>query len=90
MRTAVTLFVFLLLSWALPASASNARTFHLVVVSGDFDSPHGKSMRLWSELIEKRSSGRLRVNVFYQNELGGQQEVFDQLLKGNLHMVLAL
>ncbi len=68
---------------------AGTRTFHLVVVSGDYDSPHGASMRLWSDLIKERSNGRLVVNVFYQNELGGQQEVFDQLLKGNLHMVIA-
>lgn len=88
MRTVFVVTIALILaSW--PVQAADTQKFHLVVVSGDYDSPQGASMRLWSELISKRSNGRLMVNVFYQNELGGQQEVFDQLLKGNLHMVIA-
>ncbi|MEM7081164.1 MAG: TRAP transporter substrate-binding protein DctP [Pseudomonadota bacterium] len=70
-------------------AADETQRFHLVVVSGDYDSPQGTSMRLWAKLVDERSQGRLSINVFYQNELGGQQEIFDQLLKGNLHMVLA-
>ncbi len=86
---AVHLVIALLAFSTLTAEATELRRFHLVVVSGDYDSPQGTSMRLWSDLIRKQSNGRLSVTVFYQNELGGQQEIFDQLLKGNLHMVLA-
>ncbi len=65
MRTVFVLtMVFILASW--PVQASDTQKFHLVVVSGDYDSPNGASMHLWSELINKRSNGRLIVNVFYQ------------------------
>ena len=89
MRTILIVLTAFVLCTSLPTQAEGIHKFHLVVVSGDYESPHGTSMRLWSDLIGKRSNGRITVNVFYQNELGGQQEIFDQLLKGNLHMVLA-
>ena len=60
----------------------------LAADSGDKDSPIGRSMDMWSKLIKERSDGRIRVNVFYQGELGGQQELFDQLVKGNVDMML--
>ena len=63
-------------------------TLHLVCTSGDKTSPQGKSSRLFSDRIAEHSQGRIKVNVFYQNELGGQQELFDQLLKGNVHFML--
>lgn len=61
---------------------------HLVCTSGDRDSPQGKSSRVFSERIAEMSDGRIKVNIFYQNELGGQGESFDQLLKGNVHFML--
>ncbi|SEF85301.1 TRAP transporter substrate-binding protein DctP [Marinobacterium lutimaris] len=62
--------------------------FNLALESGDRDSASGKSMMMWKELIEKNSDGRMKVNIFYQGELGGQQELFDQLVKGNIQMML--
>ena len=61
---------------------------HLVCTSGDKDSPQGKSSLRFSERIAENSGGRIKVNVFFQNELGGQNELFDQLLKGNVHFML--
>ena len=61
---------------------------HLVCTSGDRESPQGNSSRIFSERIAGMSKGRIQVNVFYQNELGGQGESFDQLLKGNVHFMM--
>ncbi len=67
MRTVFVLtIVFILASW--PVQAADTQKFHLVVVSGNYDSLNGASMRPWSELINKRSDGRLIVNVFYQSD----------------------
>lgn len=60
----------------------------LALESGDRDSASGKSMQMWAEEISKASQGRINVNIFYQGELGGQQELFDQLVKGNIDMML--
>ena len=62
--------------------------FHLVSTSGDADSPNGKSVQAFSDRVWENSSGRIKINVFHQNELGGQGELFDQLLKGNVHFML--
>lgn len=64
--------------------------YKLVLTSeaGDRDSVLGKAMQTWATMIEEKSEGRMKVNVFYQGELGGQQELFDQLVKGNVHMMI--
>ncbi|WP_265516863.1 TRAP transporter substrate-binding protein DctP [Nitratireductor luteus] len=73
----------------LSAQASD-KEYKLVLTSeaGDRDSVLGKAMQNWASMIEENSDGRIRVNVFYQGELGGQQELFDQLVKGNVHMMI--
>ncbi|MEM7281780.1 MAG: TRAP transporter substrate-binding protein DctP [Pseudomonadota bacterium] len=70
------------------ANSDSGLVLHLVCTSGDKNSPQGKSSQLFSERVLENSNGRISVNVFYQNELGGQQELFDQLLKGNVHFML--
>lgn len=60
----------------------------LAAESGDRESVNGKAVRSWATMIKEKSKGRMKVNVFYQGELGGQQEMFDQLVKGNIHMML--
>lgn len=75
----------------LPATALASDTPYKLVLtseSGDHDSPLGKAMRLWETLIEEKSAGRIQVEVFYQGELGGQQELFDQLVRGNIQMMI--
>ncbi|WP_246624916.1 TRAP transporter substrate-binding protein DctP [Oceanobacter mangrovi] len=76
-------------SVSMEAAASNDKfKLTLALESGDRDSASGKSMQMWADLIKKDSAGRIKVNVFYQGELGGQQELFDQLVKGNIDMML--
>ena len=77
------------LSMPFAASASDKK-MKLVLTSeaGDRDSPLGKAMQNWAEQIQASSDDRIKVNVFYQGELGGQQELFDQLVKGNIHMMI--
>ncbi|MEH6444516.1 MAG: TRAP transporter substrate-binding protein DctP [Oceanospirillaceae bacterium] len=77
------------LTGALEAVASdNSYKFKLALESGDRDSAQGKSMQQWADLIKQESDGRMKVNIFYQGELGGQQEMFDQLVKGNIDMMV--
>lgn len=66
------------------------KTYKLVLAaeSGDRNSVNGKAVASWASMIKEKSKGRMKVNVFYQGELGGQQEMFDQLVKGNIHMML--
>lgn len=71
------------------ATASDKKyKFVLTSEAGDRDSVLGKAMQTWANEIKAASEGRMKVNVFYQGELGGQQELFDQLVKGNIHMMI--
>lgn len=82
------------MSTALALTSANAfasdqkHRFKLALESGDRDSASGKSMQMWADLVEEKSDGRMKVGIFYQGELGGQQELFDQLVKGNIDMML--
>ncbi len=70
------------------AAKSPEIEFHMITASGDKASPQGLSSKLFADEIFERSNGRIKINVFYQNELGGQGESYDQLLKGNIHFFL--
>lgn len=72
------------------AGQAGDKSYKLVLAaeSGDRNSVNGKAVASWATMIKEKSKGRMKVNVFYQGELGGQQEMFDQLVKGNIHMML--
>ena len=57
--------------------------------SGDRDSPSGQAIANWAKAIEDGSNGEISVRVFYQNELGGQQEVFDLFVAGEVDLMLS-
>lgn len=65
-----------------------ALTLKLATDSGAQGSPAGKAIDHWASMIEKRTHGKIKVQVFYQNQLGGQQDVFDMLMAGNVDMML--
>jgi TRAP-type transport system periplasmic protein len=57
--------------------------------SGDRDSPSGQAIANWAKAIEEGSNGEIKVRVFYQNELGGQLEVFDLFVAGEVDLMLS-
>lgn len=69
------------------ASANNLR-LTMVTESGDRESPHGMAVKKISDLVAEASDGRININVFYQGEIGGPQELFDQLVRGNVDLFL--
>lgn len=75
--------------FAARADEGSARQFVFVNESGDAASPMGHSMVRLAALIEKASQGRMSARVFHTGELGGQQEMYDQLMKGNIHVMLS-
>ena len=56
--------------------------------SGAKGSPAGNALLRWAELIETGTNGELDVKVFYQSELGGQQEVFDLYIANDINLTL--
>ncbi|WP_241235006.1 TRAP transporter substrate-binding protein DctP [Amphritea opalescens] len=65
-----------------------AASLKIATDSGAKGSPAGNAIEYWAELINKESNGDLHVDVFYQNQLGGQQEVFDLLVAGEVDLML--
>lgn len=56
--------------------------------SGDVESVQGKAIKRISDLVSEKSDGRITIDVFYQDQLGGPQELFDQLVMGNVDLML--
>ena len=74
---ATCLGVALAVSLPFVAQASDKEyKFVLASEAGDRDSVLGKAMQNWAAMMEEKSNGRIKTNVFYQGELGGQQELF--------------
>ncbi|OXY83801.1 C4-dicarboxylate ABC transporter substrate-binding protein [Oceanimonas doudoroffii] len=63
--------------------------FKIVNTDGNEDSPVGKSVQLWAELLKKKSNGRMKTKVYHQGQLGSIGEVFDHMIKGNVDMILS-
>lgn len=86
----VSSFAVALVLLAPVAADASDQKYKLVLTSesGDRESPLGRAMRDWEDLIEDKSNGRMQVEVFYQGELGGQQELFDQLIRGNIDLMI--
>ncbi|MCG2580471.1 MAG: TRAP transporter substrate-binding protein DctP [Marinobacter sp.] len=79
------------LAAALSFSAGNALaadTLKFAIDSSPKDAPAGQALTEWSELVEKYSDGEIEARTYYQNELGGQQEVFDLLVTGDVDAML--
>lgn len=56
--------------------------------AGDRESPNGLAVKKISDIVKEQSDGRITINVFYQDEIGGPQELFDQLVRGNIDLFL--
>lgn len=61
----------------------------LATADGSKGTPAGDAMEYWAKLIEEKSKGDIKVNVYFQGELGGQQEVFDQFVMGDIELMLS-
>ena len=69
-------------------SQAQAATLKLVSESASENSPAGQSLAYWGEKIKEYSNGEVDVKLYYQNQLGGQQEVFDLLMGGAIDGML--
>ncbi|WGV16316.1 TRAP transporter substrate-binding protein DctP [Fuscovulum ytuae] len=72
---------------ALPALAEIE--LKIATDSGDRESPSGQAIANWAKAIEEGSNGEIKTRVFFQNELGGQLEVFDLFVAGEVDLMLS-
>ena len=75
---------------AMGSSVAQAQsvTLRLATDSGARGSAAGDAIERWAALIEEGSGGDIAVDVFFQNELGGQQEVFDLFVANEVQLML--
>ena len=74
-----------------PRSSStpvDTKVLKMATDSGARGSPAGNALLRWAELIETGTNGELDVKVFYQNELGGLQDVFDLYIANDINLTL--
>src|SRR5690554_1550298 len=65
-----------------------AETLRIATDSGAKGSDAGNAIEEWAKKIEEKTNGEIELDIFYQNELGGQQEVFDLLMMGEVDLML--
>jgi len=70
------------------APALSATVLKIATDSGAKGSDTGNAIEAWAKKIEDSTQGEVKFEIFYQNELGGQQEVFDLLMAGDVDMML--
>lgn len=83
-----TILAALLLAISTLPLAQAETTLKLATDSGAKGSPSGDAMDRWAELIEEGTDGEVQVDVFYQNELGSQAEVFDLFVANEVQLTL--
>ncbi|MGG5150223.1 TRAP transporter substrate-binding protein DctP [Alcaligenes aquatilis] len=74
--------------FSLSVATVSAQTMRIATDSGAQGSPSGDAIEKWAALIKEGTQGALSPRVFYQNQLGGQEEVFDQHIAGDVQLML--
>lgn len=75
---------------ALAATAASAEIeLKFATDSGDPGSPSGIALAAWANAVKEGSNGEIDVKIFYQNELGGQLEVFDLFVAGEVDAMIS-
>ena len=53
----------------------------------DVEHPTNKGAELFAQLVEERTNGRIKINVYANSQLGGIQEMFTQIKTGDLDIM---
>lgn len=67
---------------------AEAKTLKIATDSGAKGSPAGNAIEEWAKAITEGTNGEIDLAIYYQNELGGQQEVFDLHVAGDVDLML--
>ena len=79
------------LTIAISATNLHASQLRIATDSGSRGSPVALSMEKWGSLITEATAGtsnEIKVDIFYQDELGGQQEIYDLHIAGEVDMMI--
>jgi len=71
-----------------PSIPGDTKVLKMATDSGAKGSPSGNALQRWAELIQTGTDGEIDVRLFYQNELGGPQDVFDLYIANDINLTL--
>lgn len=72
-------------------TTANATELTFATDSGARGSPVGESLKRWANIVEEKTEGtsdEIEVEVFYEEELGGQSAVYDLHMAGEVDMMI--
>ena len=69
-------------------NSSHAKDLIIATDSGASGSRAGDAIEEWARIIKTNTDNKLESRVFFQNQLGGQQEVFDLHMMGEVDIML--
>ncbi len=73
------------------ATTADTIKLKMATATGSKGSPTGNALDNWAEIIQQKTAGtpdEIKINIFYQDELGDQKEVFDLFMAGEVDMML--
>ena len=81
----------MVIALSLTFTYAQAKTIKLKLATADGSkgTPAGNALEYWAKLIEEKSNGSIKVDVYFQGELGSQPEVFDQFIMGDIDLMLS-
>ena len=73
------------------STMANTVTLRMATDSGSKGSPAAQAIEKWASIVEEKTKGaddEIKIDIFYQDELGDQKEVFDLFIVGEVDMML--
>ena len=86
--TLLKLVVTLILVFSLTGTALAAKTIRVSLCNSETH-PQSIGLQLFKELVEEQTNGELKVNLYYNSQLGGERESVEQVKNGLLEMATA-
>ncbi|HCL78570.1 MAG TPA: ABC transporter substrate-binding protein [Synergistaceae bacterium] len=88
MRKRVVLLVALIFVLAMASVSFAAKPIRISLCNSETH-PQSIGLQLFKELVEKQTNGELKVNLYYNSQLGGERESVEQVKNGLLEMATA-
>jgi len=80
--------VALILVFSLSGTALAAKTIRVSLCNSETH-PQSIGLQLFKQIVEERTKGELKVNLYYNSQLGGERESVEQVKNGLLEMATA-
>ena len=73
--------ILVVTQWTIPAAAQDKFTLRFNHVLGPRE-PYHAGFQKWAERVDKRTNGRLKIEVFHSAQLGVEEDIIEQIRQG--------